>query len=797
MVVAVALVATGCSKPRSSTATADAPIETAPPPPPHGDGVVAQIRSRDEVPLTGPRVEAKAGDWMLKGPAGVAVVSATRGTILDFGADGGDDALVSIEPTVFVGLDETTSVVESVQAAGPGGYAVLIRRRVLSDPPLRLWTYVTQTGGGLRIESVASAQEGAALAITVGEIVAWGNVPTWVEGTGFVRGAATLNGDFLAREGLGVAYALESEDGHIAGRFAKPLAGFHEWPRTGERTEGVPAHGTSSRRVLTLTQARGTLGAAVLALPRVGKSVTRYPLPSGLPDGVLAEVARCAGPDGTQRPYARFDAHASELTLPSRPGDCFEARLVSPGTAPGAWTPIAQLSSAPLPTSGTLRWHVQDKAGGALPARIVVRGAGTTPDPSWGEDPVDGAALDVLYTDRDGSIAIPPGRYHAIVNHGFEYTERESDLTVAAGQTATIDAELVRVVDTRGWISADLHVHAVPSPDAPTPLVERVRSLAASGVEVAVATDHNGVTDYGPAIRELGVDRWLASIVGDEITTRGVPLGHFNVFPLAPGSPPVAYEKIPPQSVMAAARAAPVDVDGGAGTKIVQLNHPRMGSIGYFELLHFDPRDVAGWRAHSPLAEMGFDAMEVFNGDHYAEIGEVRKVMQDWYALLDAGVRVTATGNSDSHRVSYHECGVPRNLVQVPDDDPAHLDRGAFVDAIRAGHVVVSSGVLVRIDVGGHGPGDSVPAGPVTVHVTADAPPWVDVTHVELVSHGRVLHAWDGPFAKGVRRLDATFATTLGPGDWVIAVASGDQAMTFLPRKDATPFAFTNPVWAR
>jgi hypothetical protein len=285
--------------------------------------------------------------------------------------------------------------------------------------------------------------------------------------------------------------------------------------------------------------------------------------------------------------------------------------------------------------------------------------------------------------------------------------------------------------------------------------------------------------------------------VGDELTTRPVPLGHFNVFPLTTGSPPVAFEHLTPQAMMSAARAAPEAPDGGAGAKIVQLNHPRMGSIGYLELLHFDPRDVAAWRSRSPLAELGFDAIEVFNGDHYAEVDEVRRAMIDWYALLDAGIHVTATGNSDSHRMTYHECGVPRTFVQVANDDPAHLDALAFVEAIRAGRVVVSSGVLVRIDVAGHGPGESVPAGEVKVHVTADAPPWVDVSRVELVSHGRVLHAWTGPFAHGVRRLDATFATTLVAGDWVIAVASGEGEMKFLARPGAKPFGFTNPVWAR
>jgi len=212
------------------------------------------------------------------------------------------------------------SVVESVDAAGPGAYALLIRRRVLSDPALRLWTYVSLTDGGLRIESIATAQDEAALAITVGETVAWGNEPTWVEGHGFARDKATWSGDFIAREGLGVAYAFESEDGHLSARFNKAEAGFHESAHTGERLEGVPAHGASSRRVVTMTQANGRLGAAVALLPRVAKTVNKVALPPGVPDGTLAEVARCAVADAGDTPpgpYARFDAHAPDLPLPS------------------------------------------------------------------------------------------------------------------------------------------------------------------------------------------------------------------------------------------------------------------------------------------------------------------------------------------------------------------------------------------------------------------------------------------------------------------------------------------------
>jgi hypothetical protein len=220
-----------------------------------------------------------------------------------------------------------------------------------------------------------------------------------------------------------------------------------------------------------------------------------------------------------------------------------------------------------------------------------------------------------------------------------------------------------------------------------------------------------------------------------------------------------------------------------------------MGHIGYFELTRFDPRDVAGWRARSPLVEMGFDAIEVFNGDDYAIPDHVERVMRDWYALLDAGVRITATGNSDSHKVTYHECGVPRNLVEVGDDDPARFDEAKFVEAVRQGRVVVSSGPVVGLDIAGHGVGQTAEAGLQPIHVTVDAPPWVDVSRVEIVRRGETLQAWTGSFARGVRRLDARISATLNKGDWVIAIARGARPMAFLARPGAYPLSFTNPVW--
>ncbi|MEJ7734336.1 MAG: CehA/McbA family metallohydrolase [Polyangiaceae bacterium] len=364
---------------------------------------------------------------------------------------------------------------------------------------------------------------------------------------------------------------------------------------------------------------------------------------------------------------------------------------------------------------------------------------------------------------------------------------------VRAGAAVEVRASLKRVVDTRGWISADLHVHAAPSFDAPVLLADRVRSLAAVDVQVAAATDHNRLTDYGPTIRGMGLERRLASIIGNEVTTRDVRLGHFNAFPLAAGAAPVPVDQLPPAGLFAAMRAG-----GKPGEPmVVQVNHPRMGDIGYLDLLRMDERDVAGWRARAPLADLGFEALEVFNGDHYADVPKVERAMRDWYALLDAGLHIVATGNSDTHKVTFQEAGVPRNWVAVPDDDPGAFDERAFIAAVRAGRVIVSSGPFVTLLVAGQPIGATVAAGTVPVEIEVQAPPWIDVAHVELLRRGRVIRSWHGPFAGDVRRLREQLDLEVATGDWLLVVVRGEAEMAPLHRSGARPFAFTNPVWVR
>jgi hypothetical protein len=90
------------------------------------------------------------------------------------------------------------------------------------------------------------------------------------------------------------------------------------------------------------------------------------------------------------------------------------------------------------------------------------------------------------------------------------------------------------------------------------PLRDRVIALLAEGIEFAVATDHNHVTDYGPSIFELGQASRINSARGVEITTSA--WGHFNAypFPAAAAAPKVA--DLTPAEIFAAVIATRIAV---------------------------------------------------------------------------------------------------------------------------------------------------------------------------------------------------------------------------------------------
>ena len=249
-----------------------------------GEGAITRVRTAGEVPLLGHRVDAKPGDWILENAGTVAVVSA-EGKLIDLGGLGGHDEITAIDSAVFLAFDAAHTEIVKIEPIA--GTAVLhVERRVL-EKPITLHELFGFVGPVLKIESAvaAAAPAAASLAVTLGERVGWGNVPTWAEGHGFANQAGSQAGDFLARESFGVSYAMCSDGGRLISRFGGGDPGFYASALTGEETIPVPAQGLSARRVISIAQSPLSLGRAAVTLPCVQRGgLDLFPMPPSLPE---------------------------------------------------------------------------------------------------------------------------------------------------------------------------------------------------------------------------------------------------------------------------------------------------------------------------------------------------------------------------------------------------------------------------------------------------------------------------------------------------------------------------------
>lgn len=436
---------------------------------------------------------------------------------------------------------------------------------------------------------------------------------------------------------------------------------------------------------------------------------------------------------------------------------------------------------------------------------------------------------------KDGRLQahVRPGDYELVVSRGPEYEVTTRRVTLRAGAFTAEQVVLTPAYKTPGWIAGDFHLHAAPSTDSGLPIDERVISCAAEGLEVAVATDHNFITDYAPVIAASGLDPWLLGIPGMELTT--FEMGHFNGYPLRvdPGSTrggEFVWAKQPPQSLFDQLRALSTD----PATGIVQVNHPRQQVLGYFAQFFVDPATA---RPYTPAGILGvfapygdefaadkfsfdFDAIELLTGQRVEDVhnfiapdplppgphpdpqpvpgtvvvGEDGRpkfpgVAETWFTMLDHGLRPTGMGTSDSHHLLGAEPGYARTLLYVGPgkDEPGAFTREDVVRAIREHRAITTNAPFLELTAGGGGIGDTVAAtgGAIEIRVRVRAPSWAQVDRVVIYANSEVVATRDVPAGQGT---DYETTLTLRPprDAWVVAEATGRGNM--FPVLTATEF---------
>ncbi|MBM4319595.1 MAG: carboxypeptidase regulatory-like domain-containing protein, partial [Deltaproteobacteria bacterium] len=418
-----------------------------------------------------------------------------------------------------------------------------------------------------------------------------------------------------------------------------------------------------------------------------------------------------------------------------------EYRLVAhlagrPDPAPlGFRVPEVPELTLAFPAGGRLAYDVRDEAGRGLPAKILL----------WqGEHLVQR-----IYSIAGlGEEPVPPGEYTVSVSRGFEHSPYQGALTVQPQQQAELSVVLPRLVDTSGFLSVDTHLHASPSPDSMVAIPQRIATVAAEGLEVAVSTDHEAVADWSWGVRETGLGSWVATVIGQEITA-SLP-NHLNAFPLVPLAPPAARDMrggyvhwfgLDMAQIQAAARER--------GASLITLNHPRSGRCGYLCLARWDRLTGSsllddpsrlGFAPDAAFWAEDFDAIELMNGPQRVLLDpaapEQSGLLDDWLSLLNHGARITALGASDTHGLDAP--GMPRTYFAASSDEPAGFDEQELVDSLRAGRALVSSGAFARVLVDGvAGLGDTITVddGEVELYLRIEALPEVDVTRFLVLAN--------------------------------------------------------------
>jgi hypothetical protein len=445
-----------------------------------------------------------------------------------------------------------------------------------------------------------------------------------------------------------------------------------------------------------------------------------------------------------------------------------------------------------VPSAGVVDVAVKDSSGAPVLAEIVLTPVeGTDPEATrgslfgavdvehctpWLGPPHGGSpACNRVLVEKDGraSFAAPVGSFWVYATRGPFATVARTRIDVRSGELARVDlvVDLLPGLMPEGALSADFHVHGGSSFDSTLPDRDRARTFVANGVDVIAATDHDVVTTYDAALRELGLLDRVVVMPGVETTGQilfyeppdfGIiprVVGHYNFWPL-PWDPDLPRngapwdERLEPGALFD--RVAQLTTERG----VIQMNHPFSFSSfgrdeGFLTAIQLDPRHVIGAApppntpegqlVKRPLggrSALDFDTQEVMNGTQTREFNRYRIA---WHSFLSQGILRAGTANSDSHTLAVQVLGYPRNIV-FGGHGLAGFDRPRFNADVRAGRMVGTNGPVILATVDGHAPSLDAfaPTSSAELDLEVRAAPWIPVEEIRVLVNGTLARTIGG-----------------------------------------------------
>jgi hypothetical protein len=457
------------------------------------------------------------------------------------------------------------------------------------------------------------------------------------------------------------------------------------------------------------------------------------------------------------------------------------------------------------PPHGTLSVKIQTSEGQYVPGKVTFIGLDPTKSPYFEpENPVhSGRGWETFknscFPEEEGmDVKLPVGNYFVYASRGPEYTMETKIVEIFQDETQKMVFQIDKVVNPENLISVDPHMHTIHS-DGRMGIAERIKSVVSEGVDVAVATDHNYINDYQPVLEKLGLNKYLATIVGNEVTTGGVI--HFNTYPL------LSREGEPNNGAINPRRktATPMFQDSRRNDPeaLLQVNHPRSGRIGYFNNFDLDPESAS---TADKKIDLNFDVLEALNGPYFYSNNE--QSIKDWLNLMNRGYFFPIVASSDSHTIDGGHPGYSRTYVFYNGKKGDDLDVTSLIRAMKSGHSFATNGPLVDLKIDGtHVPGDSFTAkdGNVDIQIKVESAPWISVGEVRLIINGKrkIVFPVENQNNR-IRKFSGYISLPVDKDCTIIAEVLGNKSLfpvhqaraRYGLRENATlPYAITNPVF--
>ena len=401
--------------------------------------------------------------------------------------------------------------------------------------------------------------------------------------------------------------------------------------------------------------------------------------------------------------------------------------------------------------------------------------------------------IEYIYPDQ--KIYASPGKYKIMVSRGLEYEYVVKEQELSPNKTTKVSIEILHAVEPKGYVGADLHLHATPSIDSELSVESRISTVITEGLHFVPSTDHDTYTDYRPVIEKMKLTKWLTSVIGEEVSPFGY---HFNTFPVqaektAPKYFAVNWAEYKEGAYQRMLNGPEVwaKIRKTYKAKIIQINHPR-DDQAFLSLIKYDPKK--GIKAvKKGLLDDNWDVIEIYNGGGREEF--LKETLFDWFSFLNQGWYKTAAGNSDSHSAGSRP-GMPRTLIASSTRDPSQLKIDEIVDSLKKGKAQVYAGpYIVAKSAKGEGPGARIKNTTLDLEVAIYAPSWIAVSYVKIYANGKLEKEIPVPAGKDVQRFKQVIRLKPSKDTWYVVMAGDDKKDMAPVYPGRLPLSMTNPIY--